>query len=180
MKTDKIGQTIWQERPIRNSELILRYKPEGRERPWEKQNIWGWNSWLLTALVIKRFRHDPESWITACVQQPQQIRSISWFKFTSRPWVWEYLTYTMKWKRRKITRRIITGRRRRRKIFHIRSLGIPDLYHEVKTKKKKKKENNKKKDNNKKKKEEKKKNFSYQKFGNTWPIPWSEEEEEGK
>jgi len=35
-------------------------------------------------------------------------------------------------------------------------LGIPDLYHEVKTKKEKK-------DNNKKKKEERK-NFSYQKF----------------
>ena len=35
-------------------------------------------------------------------------------------------------------------------------MGIPDLYHEVKTKKEKK-------DNNKKKKEERK-NFSYQKF----------------
>jgi len=44
-------------------------------------------------------------------------------------------------------------------------LGIPDLYHEVKTEKKK--ENNKKKDNNKKKKKEEKKNFSYKKFGNT-------------
>ena len=44
-------------------------------------------------------------------------------------------------------------------------MGIPDLYHEVKTEKKK--ENNKKKDNNKKKKKEEKKNFSYKKFGNT-------------
>jgi len=59
MNRHKILRSIRLERPIRNSEQILRYNPEGRGRPWKSRIFEVGIAWLLIALVIKRFHSLP-------------------------------------------------------------------------------------------------------------------------
>jgi len=55
MNRHKIVWTTWLERPIRNSEQILRCNPEGRGRPREKQNIWSGSSLAAYSTGHKTF-----------------------------------------------------------------------------------------------------------------------------